>query len=662
MTPCIFCVEKHVARAHGYFEEARSGYPGRIGMALGELSLAEDEAREDYPELAQVLREERKRLEVGRQTYSVPWEELLGRIEEMSRTADPSTRKVAPADPATEPAPVPAPAPAPEPLPETSTTAALVRPDLPVVGKPVIRPPNPPQAAVKVQPKAAAVPTIRPPAVKVSKGCTPCEVSKELQASGLADRFRHENIADQEAHLAPRRVVILTTLGDFNPAYSLVTCILDQARALALAGMRVQLFVHKDCNTTDMPPLPELVEVRQVIPRVSLKEDVVNEQAVTDVAGVLQVHLRALGSAAVITHDWVFQSWFVTFAKVMHQFGDRLKDFRFYHVMHSSVPNSPPPLASEIQALRARIPEGHTMIALNRADLPYLAKYYDADPARFVVVPNIRDHRLRLGLSQWGCAVVDRTRLHLAQIAQVYPLSAPRMAAKGLQHVITLFSLLRQEVSGDMRLVVVDAHANGTEGKRMKDAMRAHAARAGLPDDVLHFVSDIVPDRAGPGLPARDVQGLFQLANLFAFPTTAEAGSLVLQEARLAGNLVVLNSSLPCLAEQAGTMHDSLQHPWGSHRESAPKDADLHDLVRQVIDRIEERAWQRQLLRRNSAEELGETLRKVLVVPPLPKHAVMTDEQIAAIKSQRTQHMVANAKRALPPGAKVGQPVQIRRG
>jgi hypothetical protein len=691
-TPCIFCVEKHVARAHGYFEEALAGYGGRVAMAIGELSLAEDEAREAYPELAQVLRTHRKQLEVGRTGYKLPFEELLENIEGLVRHADPAERKVSTVDPddlrsrhdyaeiplwghrsPTNPQDAPHAPPTPTP-PRTGVATSIVdgkdmalepSQNPPISGPPdrTLRGISPAQSGpiknastVMLDGKPAPAPRRAPPRVSLTKGCSGCEISKELAASGISTRIRQENLDDHAAGLAPRRVVILTTLGDFTPAYSLVTCIIDQARALALAGCRVHLFVHKDCNMQDLPYLPETVEVRPVLPRLALRENVVDEQGATDAASVLMAHLMGLGSAAVIAHDLVFQSWFVTYAKALHTIGDRYQDFTWYHVCHSSV-GSVPPADPAIKALRATIPKGHRMIVLSKGDIPRFAAYYSASEDQFLHVPNIRDPRQLFGLSKWGDQVLTKSGLlNVTGPVQVYPLSAPRMAAKGLHHVIRLFARMERTWRKGL-LLVVDAHANGEEGRRAKTAMKALATKEGLSEGILQFVSDLVPERAAAGLPATDVQGLMRLGNLFAFPTTSEAGSLVLQEAYWAGNLLVLNQSLPCLLEQA--RGEYLTHPWGSARQSV-KDpsAGLDDLVGVIAATLKEVLETRQAATHHlSCEALGPYLRERIHIPPLPARSLLTNQEIA----QRREVAQEKARRLLPAGAVVGQPVALHR-
>lgn len=91
MKGCIFCVEKHVGKAMALMSEAKSGYRGRISMAIGELACAEDEASDAG--LAIRIRQARKKLEFYRSDDGVDWEVLLTDIEYRANKADKAESK-----------------------------------------------------------------------------------------------------------------------------------------------------------------------------------------------------------------------------------------------------------------------------------------------------------------------------------------------------------------------------------------------------------------------------------------------------------------------------------------------------------------------------------------------------------------------------------------
>ena len=68
ISTCLDCTRKHLAQAHINLDESRLGYPAHLWIAIGHLAEAESELIISYPEMAVLLREERKLLEVDANT------------------------------------------------------------------------------------------------------------------------------------------------------------------------------------------------------------------------------------------------------------------------------------------------------------------------------------------------------------------------------------------------------------------------------------------------------------------------------------------------------------------------------------------------------------------------------------------------------------------
>lgn len=67
---CLNCARKHLARANIRMYEFLSGaYPSEFWLALGEMSLAEDHVILIHPEIAEKIREERKKTEEEENYY-----------------------------------------------------------------------------------------------------------------------------------------------------------------------------------------------------------------------------------------------------------------------------------------------------------------------------------------------------------------------------------------------------------------------------------------------------------------------------------------------------------------------------------------------------------------------------------------------------------------
>lgn len=74
--PCALCCLKHVSQARALLLEARKGYAHFFWFALGHLAEAEDEIVASRRDLADIIREERKKLERD-PAYVIDFEKLV---------------------------------------------------------------------------------------------------------------------------------------------------------------------------------------------------------------------------------------------------------------------------------------------------------------------------------------------------------------------------------------------------------------------------------------------------------------------------------------------------------------------------------------------------------------------------------------------------------
>lgn len=595
MDTCIYCVEKHLGKARVYVTEARAGYRGRYGMALGELAAAEEEA-DGFPLLQAKIRDTRKTLERDRDEAVVDWEVLLGTTEDLVRKADPAQRK----------------------MPDgMKQPGARILPDAP-----------PPGGRRHAQPKAR----LDAP----EPGCKSCAEKEQAarKAADLRDRRlaqearKRERLADEVPKGADLSVkpqpkpllAILTTLADFAPSYSLVPVILDQARAAAMAGYRVQV-VGMATMSQKRPSIPG-VEFVPLIPDVGWVENEVDDFKVGRLHVAIEGYLRRVGDAVIITHDMVFQAWYTCLAKAIHIIANTCDVWpdtyggynqRWYHQIHSSVGPRPPEALAQ---WRASVPKGHKMVAVNWADISRLAAYYQAPSSAFTTIPNVRDPRTFLGLSEDATIIMDRVKPHLVDVSQVYPLSTPRAESKGLDIVIKTFGRLKKD-GKTVRLIVANAHHLGEGPKAIKAKMDALAREEGLTPEEFCWTSDLLKDAgtsggSNAGVSTETVRGLFQITNVFLFPSISESCGLVMLEAALGGVALILNDDLPVLKDYIPQQGASWV-PWGSILRSQPPEtlnAAIEASVPTILAEIEspKRAARAGILRDFGLDTLAEVL------------------------------------------------------
>lgn len=550
MKSCIHCVEKHLGRAAGYYEEARAGYPGRMGRVLGEMSLAEEEARESYAAVAAQIRGQRKVLEAVDRSGplpSMPFDSLLKTVEGALRTARPEERKTAPGD---------------------------------CVGCGPAKKIGPrPQGALGVRSLRNALQHRRKPAPELAEA--PAEADQDPTITPYQGPMASVRAIPYNK---PQVLILMTAFSDFAPSYSLVSVVLDQARAGVLAGYRVVITgmsnLARPTELIDSDPLLRQVEFVGLVPVVHWKEDQSPDEDVETVTNAVVPFLREFTNPIIITHDLIFQTWYLAWAKALHTSINELIGPTWYHQMHSSVGARPP---EEVAQWRAVIPEGHGLVVPNFSDVEHMRSYYQHE-GEVVVLPNIRDFRTFLGLSPRARYIADTYAPHLADVVQVYPVSMPRAQAKGLDKVIKTFAAIKA-LGRSVCLIAAEAHATG-DGAKGSRAMIEEARAAGLEVGKEYLAtSQIFPKRAAVGMAAEDVRGLMQMANVFLFPSVSEACGLVMLEAASTGALLCLNQSVHQLQDFIPP-EGALWVDWGGARqEGDPREEHVAQTVAQAVVR-----------------------------------------------------------------------------
>lgn len=257
------------------------------------------------------------------------------------------------------------------------------------------------------------------------------------------------------------------------------------------------------------------------------------------------------GSAKIITHDLLFQESFLPIAEVIHEIGD-MEAFEWFHLIHSGLPKSRP----LDQIARCTVPEGHNVIVLNNNDVGMAAAYYQTK--NIYVWGNQVSFTDVYPFSEKGLKFAKRIPTDV-DVMSVMAADANRLPDKGLEIIIEIHNAL-QKRGLKTCLAVVDSYNIGTENyiERRKVWEDAYNTENG---SLLFMSVEVHTNQLMRG----DVFGLLSMADVFILPSISESSSLLLQEAALAKNLLVLNSSVPQLAEQIP--HElAMYYPFGGVR------------------------------------------------------------------------------------------------
>lgn len=382
--------------------------------------------------------------------------------------------------------------------------------------------------------------------------------------------------APMEQH--ERKVGIVWAADWLDPAYSLSSVIVDQLHALVKNGERVVLFVLDNFNTpAHALAVPDAVEIRPVFPRFALIDYAAGstlqdtkhfprggtERMVSFDEQVVLIRDALSREAKDITHffchDLIFQGWFLPYAVALHQYASDRDDARFFHWTHS-FPGARPHGLGAPHTARFSLPAHSKLVYLNHHDQVALAEAYSTFPVNVEVVPNSYDPLTAWNLDPLTKQIVEDTHLLQADVVSVYPLSTPRMGPEGKQlDIVVKIHAAMKRLGKKTVLIVPNAHA-AKNGQIILD-MRRLAQHEGLSEREVVFTSEY--EGYEQGVSRAVVRELFQLANVFIFPSVSEVCSLVLLEAAAAKNLLVLNKDWQSMREFGGD--DALYFRFGAN-------------------------------------------------------------------------------------------------
>lgn len=327
-----------------------------------------------------------------------------------------------------------------------------------------------------------------------------------------------------------KKIGLFTTFSNLDRAYSLCSVVYDQLVAHVAHGYEPVLFTLPQFEGD----VPKGVEVRKIVPQIILepyKGTSYPETWRDDVGKIVAaVKEHATDIDIMITHDIVFIDTYIPYNVALREAELPCK---FLHWIHSA------PSPRKLDSLQTDNPHRNRYLLPPRSKLVYLnndktvavAEMYGTFMKNVRVIYNSRDPRTFWNLDPFVEKLINKYDLLSADIISVYPVSTPRMMdGKQLNVVIKIHEHLKK-LGLKTKLIVPNAHAN------------AMAERESV--NLLANQDIIFTSREGEeyvhGVSSRVVSDLFRLSNVFIFPSISENCSLILLEAMLAGNLLVLN-------------------------------------------------------------------------------------------------------------------------
>ncbi len=380
------------------------------------------------------------------------------------------------------------------------------------------------------------------------------------------------------------RIGILTSLGDFSPAYSLTGIIMDQARSFRENGYDYDVLTLKRFSRHDQVYASDKLNVRYVLTSAPISKMALHERPTKEFQDLVKIFYDGDSNGMgykealepydiVITHDLMFLDTYLSLNQVIRDCIEHYPEKRWLHWIHSSPSHRPQedeenPEEGKMcypSTLRFSNAPNSLYVILNKAIRQDLARMLNTDNSSIRTVYNPRDIRDVLEFHRDSRAFIERYNLFEHFILQIYPFSTPRWVAKGVQKLLKIFGVWK-ELDIPARLVLVNAHCNQDKGIKELEKIKGYAVDVcGLEigKDVI-FTYDYAVEREkeyeenyppepsegfGTSLwkawkysvPHKVVKDLVSMSNVFIFPSVSECCSLIQAEASVLGKFMVLN-------------------------------------------------------------------------------------------------------------------------
>ena len=347
---------------------------------------------------------------------------------------------------------------------------------------------------------------------------------------------------------------IFTTFYSWDIAYSLVSVVRDQLVMNISHGYKTVLFVLPSFKDDDK--VPHGVEIRKVVPQLILeKYKGLNQPSefkdeVKEVVSVLVQHASDID--IMIAHDIHFIDTYLPYCGAVHEVCQYDLIKAKWLLWTHSAPSIRDIQDNNIHNLSFQKPRNAKLIYLNNYHPLHLAEMYGTWLSEVRIVHNSVDPTTFWNLDPFVVNLINKYDLPSADYMGIYPLSSTRMVdGKQVQKAVKVFSKLKAR-GHKVKYVITNAHANAEREKSAIKDLQVLFNSYGLSSSEVIFTSLEESPKYESGVSREIVSQLFQLSNLFVFPTISENCSLVLLEAMLSKNLLVLNANVPQLREFGG--------------------------------------------------------------------------------------------------------------
>ena len=367
-----------------------------------------------------------------------------------------------------------------------------------------------------------------------------------------------------------KKVAVLTNLMDLPRQYGVVPVVLNQLSMLDKFGANPVLFAVRGFNKhPDRKMIPSNIEVRDSVPFAHIFDYQPGTPEQTyDVDGV-GLHGGPSGNKTnykkqvdyytelldpqlaefdvVITHDIMFQSWFLTMNAAVRRIGKNHPNIKWLHWCHSGP--SPRQATSGIHLDRYSGMPNSVFVIPNESMGPKFAEMYNVPLSEIKAVYHTFDPKEFFDMHPLSREMIDKHDLASCDYLTVWPTRIDHVETKGIREAI-LWAAQMNKYS-NTKLLFLNSWSGGKEYPAKIKGLHDYAESKGMPKGNLIFSSEMGLEWVN-GVPKQVVRDMLMIGDIYISPSQTETFSLAMIEAAACKNLLVLNEDLTVYKELAG--------------------------------------------------------------------------------------------------------------
>ena len=360
-----------------------------------------------------------------------------------------------------------------------------------------------------------------------------------------------------------KHIGILTNFTSYDKAYSLCNVASAQISTLRKHNYPVTVIVNEGFP----PDSPYDEDILRFVPNVrcynEIKIDDTFKQDVENTYQRLKAIIEERGIQTFITHDLIYQPAYLKVNHAARKIAEEFPNITWLHWIHSA---TSPTILNDItlksdeylKTMQTPFPRSF-IVYPNSYEIPRVARNMGYEEDQIRVVNHATDIPRFFDFHPLSTKICDKFDIMSADIIGCYPLRLDR--GKQPEYVIKIFKALKENEC-KVRLLIIDFHSTGGDKVAYREELIRLRDNLGLSPSEVIFTSQ-VEQELHLSSPQKLVRDFMLISNLFVLPSKSETYSLVVQEAGLCGNLLVLNQDFPAMRSIYG--NDPLYRQFSSN-------------------------------------------------------------------------------------------------